>query len=75
MAALIFVLLYNPIDSTSKSSNLLVVLLLVTLEDLNSKGLVSSDKPADIRLDICISTAQNIPADFELISSIDQLRH
>ena len=75
MATLIFVLLCNPIDSTSKPSNLLVVLLLVTLEDLNSKGLVSSDKPADIRLDICISTAQNIPADFELISSIDELRH
>ena len=75
MATLVFVLLCNPIDSTSKPSNLLVVLLLVTLEDLNSKGLVSSDKPADIRLDICISTAQNIPEDFELISSIDELRH
>ena len=75
MATLIFVLLCNPIDSTSKPSNLLVVLLLVAPEDLNSKGLVSSDKPADIRLDICISTAQNIPADFELISSIDELRH
>ena len=75
MATLIFVLLNNSIDSTSKPSNLLVVLLLVAPEDLNSKGLVSSDKPADIRLDICISTAQNIPADFELISSIDELRH
>ena len=75
MAALVFVLLCNPIDSTSKPSNLLVVLPLEIPENLNSEGLVSSDKPADIRLDICISTAQNIPADFELISSIDQLRH
>ena len=75
MATLIFVLLNNSIDSTSKPSNLLVVFLLVAPEDLNSKGLVSSDKPADIRLDICISTTQNIPADSELISSIDELRH
>ena len=75
MATLIFVLLNNSIDSTSKPSNLLVVFLLVAPEDLNSKGLLSSDKPVDICLEIRITASQNIPTDSELISSIDELRH